>query len=299
MSDRLLAGSAAPASRRAIGSLLVLDTIWVVVVGVLLMASTVVPLVDLRSVSLSLGDEGFRVVVLVVPAVAISTAVAGLVLRRSLVVAVATGMLVAPSALAGLLSSTLFLDDDASFADAGVALALFAAVVGGVALGRWFVYHPVPLLDTGSRPTVPLARGLVAAGVLVGVFVAAAALTDRSAATGERTAEFTSQFLVQTGWALLAPVILIVAGIVRSRPSFAVATAVAAGQTAAVLLAVVDGDGIELGSELALWTSAVGVTPLVAAAGIALAGVLVHTADAPVPDAAEIDESDDVDWRWT
>lgn len=288
MSDdtRLPIGAAAPTRARVVRSLLALDVSWVVLAGVAFVVSSFFSLVDLERESLQTSDPSLRVYAVVLPVVALLVA-AGAAFAKSLwAAAAATGILAPSSALVGLVSSSLFLDRNAAYTDVGVAVSLLVALFGVATLIRWFVYHPVDLHRDEVRPTRRLAIAVAASAAITGVAISAQAIIDRGATT--------AQFAMQLLFALVVPITLIAAAIVRTMHAFVLAGTAAVGQVVAVLLADLDAD-IGFGSDRMLWTTVAALAALIVSAGLVAASVRVNGLDVP----NEVDIVDDESWRWT
>lgn len=292
MSDdaQLPAGAAAPKVERVIRSLVMLDALWVAASALLILIASRFQVVDLPNQSLSTGDSPYRIYALALPLVALVLAAVGAVRRSPTLLAVATSVIAPAAAGVGVLSASLFLDRNAAFADVGVAASLLAAVVCVAALIRWFVYHPVSLLHAESRPTLMTARSLAAAGVIAGGIITFHAIDDRGATT--------MQFAVQLLIALVVPIAVVAAAVVRTRLAFVVAGSAALAQAVAVLAVRQDGSTdsvtIRLESAVAIWTGPVALVALFAVAAVAAASIPFHRVD-DEPDAAVDDER----WRWS
>ena len=289
--DGLISGAAAPARARLIRSQPILDSIWVLAVSTAVIVSSFVPLIDLPTAHLQTGEAPLRVYVLAVPIVAMIVAVAGIARRSTVLVAIATGIVLPGVALAGSLGGALFFDASSAFADIGVPAAMISALLGVVMIARWFVYHPVPLLDVEARPTSVVARILLGIGVLLILNVAIAAVLDAS--------RWSISIGFSTFVMLLVPTVVVIAAIVRTTPAFVLMAAAASAQLVAVLVARIEESGLGLGSELALRTGAIGLVGLAAAAGVAIIGV--RLADLDDTDRYGSDEAvaDDESWRWS
>ena len=262
-----------------------LDAIWVAIVAAAIVVSSFFPLIDLPDSYLRTRDAPLSVWVVFLPVVAFVVAVVALVQRSTPLAAVATGVLVPAVALCGSLGGALFFDAVSPFTDAGVPLAVGAAVLGVIMLIRWFVYHPLPLLDVEPRPTVPAARSLLVVGLVLVTNVVVGALVDDPS--------WSMSFVVATMFMLLTPLVVVTTALVRAVTGLAVAAAACVGQVVAVVVAwVVDDVGV--GSTLSLRTGVVGLGGLAVATGIATVGAV--TAVVPSGTAARAD--DDAAWRW-
>jgi hypothetical protein len=288
MSDdgRVPVGAAAPPRARIVESVVLLDALWVAVVGLTLVATSFLSLGDIGDGSSSTGDSGLRIFSLAVPVAAVAVAVVGAARKSGALTAAATGMLAPAVSLVGLVSSTHFLDRAAAYAEAGAAVGIVAASIGVAALIRWYVYHPLSLQSDEVRPIVPLAWGLAGAGFLVALLVVITAMSDAGATT--------IQFIGQLFFALVVAIATIVAAAVRTLRTFVVAASAAVTQLVAVLLAIVDDSDTKLDSTVTAWTSALGVVALIAAAGVALAGTRQMVRD----DERSIEVGTE-SWRWT
>jgi len=286
--DGLIAGAAAPAGTRRIRSVATLDAIWVILVGIAVVVSSFFPLIDLPDSYLRTSDAPLRVWVVVLPVIALVVAVVALVRRSTLLAAVATGTLVPAVALCGSLGGALFFDAASPFTDAGAPLAVGAGVLGAMMLIRWFVYHPLSLVDVEPRPTIAASRGLLALGLVFVVNVVVDALADDVA--------WSMSFVVATSFMLLTPLVVVAAALVRKVNAQAVAGAACVAQLIAVVVARVT-DDLEVGSTLSLRTGAVGLVALAVAAAVAGVGAATAAVDAE-PD-APVEFDDDAAWRWT
>lgn len=283
--DALIAGAAAPARSRLIQAPATLDATWVVVAAVCLVASGWFALIDLPTATLRTGDAPLRAFVFGVPAVAILMAVAGAVRGSTSVVAAATGVLVPGAALAGSLSVLLFLDSSSAFANTGVTISIGAAFVVSIAVVRWFVYHPVPLLSSEPRPPQLLSRVVAALGVVFIANVLAFGLdTDKSLAWAGQTIAL-----------LLAPFVVISAALARSVPAASLAAGAAGAQVTAVLVAKAEQSDLTFDSDLLLRTGLPGLVLLVAM----VAAVAVCVRSAAVDDDTDVPADDDASWRWS
>jgi hypothetical protein len=285
--DALIAGAAAPSGGRLIRSPWVLDAIWVASVAALFIAVSPFPLIDLESTYLRLFDAPLRVFVLALPVVAIGVAVGALVRRSAAVGAAATGVLVPTVALGGSLAGALFLDAASPFTDAGVPLTLAAAVLGLVMLVRWFVYQPSPLPGRDRRPPVVSGRALVGLGVVLVANVLVNTVRD--------DVGWSSSTVVATAFMLIAPAVVLTAGLVRSVGAAILATASCVAQSVAVIVVLLEDGDVQIDSSLALRTGVVGLVVMIGAAAAAVVGVRGATVD--------IDERpgprDDESWRWS
>lgn len=287
--DGLIAGAAAPGGTRHIRSASALDAIWAATVAGAVIVSSFFPLVDLPNTYLRTRDAPLRVYVVIVPVVASAVAIVALVRRSTLLAAVATGIVVPALALCGSLGGALFFDAASPFTDAGVPLAVGAAVLGVIMLIRWFVYHPLPLLGVEPRPTIVSARPLLVVGLaLAGNVVVGAALDDAS---------WSLSFVVATLFMLLTPLVVITSAFVRTVAANALAAAACLAQVVAVLVARFDDGEVGIGSTLALRTGALGLVALAAAAAVAILGAVNAVVETD-PDAG-VASDDDADWRWT
>lgn len=284
--DALIAGAAAPVGQRWIRSTAVLDSGWVIVSALALIASSFFPLVDLPGTRLQTGDEPLRFFVLGLPVIAIVMAVVGAVRGSLVVVAAATGVLAPGIALAGSLGASLLLSDAAAFADVGVAIAIGAALVGLVMLVRWFVYHPLPLTGDQSQP-VPLAgRALLALG---GLLAAILVVTTIVGGTSWSTAS-----VGQTLVLLVVACVVVAAGGIRTVAAAWLSCAACTSQVLAVLVVRAEKSTISFDSDLVLRTGVVGIAALVVIAVVSIVAAMSATPD-PEPDAdADAVES----WRW-
>jgi hypothetical protein len=286
--DALIAGAAAPAGTRLIRSASVLDSVWAAVVASALFASSFYPLIDLPGSYLRTVDAPLRVYVVLVPVVAFVVAFVALIRRSVLLAAVATGVLVPGVALCGSLGGALFFDAASPFTDAGVPLAVGAAVIGVVMLIRWFVYHPAPLLGVEPRPTSRSSRVLLGVGLVLVVNVTVKALRDDPA--------WSLSFVVATAFMLLGPAVVVAAAAARAIAAFAVAAAACFAQIVAVLIARFDDGQIDIDGVLALRTGVVGLIVSAIAAAVAIGGAVMAEIE---PDEGEGASDDDADWRWS
>jgi hypothetical protein len=287
--DALIVGAAAPAGTRRIRSAAVLDSIWVLLVAGVVVVSSFFALIDLPNRYLRTQDAPLRVYVVVVPAVAVALAVAAIIRRSVPLAAVATGTLVPAVALCGSLGASLFLDAASPFTDAGVPLAVAAALLGIVMVIRWFVYATPPVPGVEPRPTELLRRGLLTTGLVLTANVVIAALADDPT--------WSASFVVSTACLLLAPLVVLAAAAVCSVSSNLVAAGACAAQAVAVVVATLDDGGIEIDSTLALRTGVIGLIALVVGAGVAIAGAdRAVIGDEPT---VELLDADDPDWRWS
>lgn len=302
----LPAGAVAPRVERTIRSTVLLDALWVVVPALLLIGSSFLTLVDLRTGSLRTGDAPLRVYAVGLPALAIVGAFAAGVsgsrwTGSRWLISVATGMLAPAVAAVGAFNVSLFLDDAAAYAEAGVALSLATASLGVVALVRWFVYHPVALQSDESRPTASMSQLVAAAGAVAAVVVVVTAVGDGGATAlgfvldepGAET-ETALQFVAQIVFALFVPFVVVAAAAIRSQLAYTLALSASAAQVAAVVAARADLDRVELGELATLWTNVIALASLLVVAVLCVAGLRVHEVDEIEP----VDD-DDEPWRWS
>jgi hypothetical protein len=284
--DRVPVGAVAPPRPRLVGSIPTLDALWVWIVGLLVVATAFLSLGELRNGLESTGDPGLRVFSVGAPIVAIAAGVAAAIRKSVVFAAAATGMLAPAVSLVGLASSAHFLDRAAAFADVGAAVGVVTAIVGVAALARWFVYHPVALQSDELRPSVPMAWSLASAGLIVGLAVMVAAISDEGATT--------AKFVGQSFFALIVALVTIVAAAVRTLPTFVLAASAAMTQVIAVVIATVDLDEGGLGTTVTLWTSLPALIALATVVALALAATRRMRRD----DVQTI-EADTESWRWT
>ncbi len=276
--DELIAGAVVPTRRRWITSAVLLDALWVAAVSLALIFSSFFD---------PAAEDGTRIAqppvfLVALPLVAMVFAMAGVRRGSEALTAVGTGVLAPGVALAGSLSSVLFVDD-VQRATAAVA-ALAAGLLGLVMFTRWFVYHPLSLLGDEARPRRSLGIGVVVAGVALAVVVVSNGVGDpRDGVAG----------VVQVASTLTVPTLLVIGGVVRTVPSVALATAGAAAQAVAVVIARLADSSRSWSSEVLLRTGVVGVVVLVTAVAVGVASLV-----AAGPDTRRIDPIDDEPWRW-
>jgi hypothetical protein len=286
--DALIAGAAAPAGTRRIRSAPVLDSIWSLVVAAAIVLSSFFPLVDVDSPLFRTGEPPLRVYALGLPVLALIVVIAAVVRRSAVLAAVASGILVPSIALLGSLAGALFFDAGSPFTDAGTPLSLGCAAVGVIMLIRWFVYHTVPILGVEPRPTLLSARVLLGVGLALVANVVVDALRDDP--------RWSASFVVATMFMLLTPLVVVASAAVRTVAANALAAGAAWAQTVAVLVAMLDGEDLDITSVFTLRTGVVGVIALVAAGCVAVFGAVtaVVESDAVVDGASD----DDTNWRW-
>jgi len=286
--DALIAGAAAPAGTRWIRSAPVLDSIWSLLVAGVIVVSSFFPLVDVQNPLFRTGEAPLRVYVLGLPILAMAAAVVAMVRRSGLLAAVASGVLVPSIALLGSLAGALFFDAVSPFTDVGTPVALGCAALGVIMLIRWFVYHPAPILDVESRPSLLSARALFAVGLVLVANVVVASLRDDP--------RWSASFVVATLFMLLVPLVVVASAAVRTVAANALAAGAASAQVVAVVVSMLDGDGVGVASVFALRTGGVGVVALGAAAAVAAFGAVTAVVESDSDPDVTVD--DDADWRW-
>ena len=291
---RVPVGAVAPTGRRLVRSLLTRDVLWVVVAGLLLIATALFSLQEFRRDPVTTRDGGLRIFAVVVPTLAIIVALVAARRRSDVLAAMAVGMIVPSTALVGLVSAGYFLSRVAPYADLGVAVGIVVATFGIATIGRWFVYHPVSIVTNEDRPIAELAWVVCGLAVVLGVLQVVTAFTSDADDEG-RFVGLGDELLqggVQLFFALLFVVTAIVGAVVRTRLSFVLVAAGAFTQLAAVFGAQRDGSKIGLASVVTLWIDVAGLAVLALVGVIAVLGTQRLRADEPRG-------LDSESWRWT